>query len=82
MSRHSIAPWLAVALAKAGCAKCNLQKSDKILTPWYAFLKGTVFIQTSGPFGDGAELLFEPGPRYRRAALLHLGNPSCSLSHN
>jgi len=25
VSRHSIAPWLAVALAKAGCAKCNLQ---------------------------------------------------------
>jgi hypothetical protein len=25
LSRRSIAPWLAVASAKAGCAKCNLQ---------------------------------------------------------
>ena len=25
VSRRSIAPWLAVASAKAGCAKCNLE---------------------------------------------------------
>jgi len=29
---RSIAPWLAVGSAKAGCAKHNLEKSDKILT--------------------------------------------------
>jgi len=30
VSRHLIAAWLAVASAKAGCAKHNLEKSDKI----------------------------------------------------
>jgi hypothetical protein len=39
MNRYSIAPWLAVAVAKAGCAKHNLEKADKILSiaPWIFF---------------------------------------------
>ena len=60
MSRHSIAPWLAVAFAKTGCARCNLQNgadgSATRLRQGYVVpgIEGKVAREAGREFGNGA----------------------------